>query len=471
LLIKISYRYLSILLLCLVALVACQQNKFKRAEQLFNQRRYAATIEQLDSFIKTGNNGAMVTRAELIRSQSYYELGVAAQGKENWALAIRLFKLANSELADIELAKVYYSIAQEAYNVGDIDKSFSYLTMITNEITQSALIPEVLHFRIKIFVENYNNTDSAWKDYMYLYDYYGNNQFEIKSRPLIETFIYKLVNKAIDEAAKKDYQSALEELFVLRQYPVGDQDKVDYEISNIYQVLAEESILKQDYFEANRLFIKAIQYYPEKQASIQKRLVDIANLYIAKGNELTKARDFNNAMLYYQKSFDIIPDFDLAKKAISNLREIQNNVKLAEKFATDAEKLETVKQYSDAQKLYSQAYQLDKLQVYQERSNIMGNLIEAEKNPLAFAKTIVLSYKNGLLNRRIQAQKNELLKKYKDDEIRDSGWKILLSPGQYKYEARYDLLTPAENIYFAWQVNLRDRSVTPLNKISEQVMQ
>jgi hypothetical protein len=47
----------------------------------------------------------------------------------------------------------------------------------------------------------------------------------------------------------------------------------------------------------------------------------------------------------------------------------------------------------------------------------------------------------------------------------------LLSPGQYKYEARYDLLTPAENIYFAWQVNLRDRSVTPLNKISEQVMQ
>lgn len=467
----LSKKCIIMLILCFVLLTGCEQNRFKRAEQLYNQRRYAAAIEQLDSYIKTGNNGAMVTRAELIRSQSYYELGTAAQAKENWALAIRLYKLANSELADIELAKVYFAIAQEAYINKDIDRAFSYLTLITNEISKSSLIPEVLYLRINIFVNDYRNNESAWKDYMYLYDNYSDNQFELQARPLIETFISTLINKAIDKAINKEYQSALDELFVIREYPVGNQDQIDLEISNIYQALAEESIQKQDYFEANRLYIKAIQFYPEKQVSIQKRLVDIANLYIVKGKELLRARDYTNAMLFFQKSFDIIPDFDQAKTAIIKLNEQKKNATQAETLAVEADRLESLKQFAEAQKLYNQAYQLDKQQTYLDRSITMGNIIEAEKNPTAFARSIILNYKNGLINRRIQAQKQLLLKKYKEDEIKDSGWKILLSPGQYKYEARYDLLTPAENVFFAWQVNLKDRAIVPLNKISETVMQ
>jgi len=75
-----------------------------------------------------------------------------------------------------------------------------------------------------------------------------------------------------------------------------------------------------------------------------------------------------------------------------------------------------------------------------------------------------------LLNTRIRQQKNELAKRNKEGEIRDSGWKILLSTGQFKYEARYDLLTPTETFLYIWQINLRDRSVIPLNKLSEALL-
>jgi hypothetical protein len=71
----------------------------------------------------------------------------------------------------------------------------------------------------------------------------------------------------------------------------------------------------------------------------------------------------------------------------------------------------------------------------------------------------------------VAAKKAELLRRHKASDIRDSGWKLLLSSGQYRYEARYDLLTPNETFLYIWQINLRDRSVIPLNKLSEALME
>jgi len=460
-----------ILLLTILIVTACEHNKFRSAESLYSQRRYAASIELLDNYINTGKNGAFITRAELTRSSCYYELGLAAIEKENWALAIRLLKLANSKQSDVELAKVYNTLAQDAIEANDIPKAMSYLTLITKEISTSDLIPEVLHTRIKIYLDYYKDKQSAWNDYMFLYDNYPENKYEILARPYIQRFIDINIDEAIGKAIKKEYDAALEDLFQIRRYPVSDPVKVEGEISNIYQQLAEIDIQKKDYFEANRLFLKAMQYDPKKKEVINQRLKDIAFLYVEKGNDYLQIRDFDNALLYYEKTFEIIPDFEIAKQAITNLRNIQRNIKEASDLATEANKMELNRNYTEARRLYSLAYQLDKLAYYSERVTIMGNVIEADKDPVAFTKKIITDYQNGLLYRRIQAQKQVLLKKFKIDEIRDSGWKVLRSSGQYKYEARYDLLTPSENLYYVWQVNLRDRTITPLNKISEKIMQ
>jgi tetratricopeptide (TPR) repeat protein len=458
-------------MIVLLGLTACEQNRYSKADALYQQHRYAAAIELLDNYIQTGNNGALITRAELVRSNCYYELGMAAIEKENWPLAIRLLKLANSEQSDVELAKVYRNLALDALEAQDIPKAMSYFTLIIDEIPQSDLVPEILYMRIKTEIENMGDRLSAWNDYVTLYDRFPENQYELLARPYIQRFITLFIDAAVAKAVNNEFDQALEDLFKIRRYPVGDQNRIELEISNIYQEEAEIQVQAQDYFEANRLFLKVIQYYPAKKPVIDKRLRDIAYLYIEKGNSYLDAKEFDNAMLYYQKTFEIIPDFDLAKQAIAKLNTIRNNIKLAVELAEEALKLETSKNYAEAQKTYQHAYQLDKLPAYYERSQIMSNMIEADKNPVSFARNIILDYKNGILYKRIQAQKQELLKRYNKDEIRDSGWNILMSSGQYKYEARYDLVTPAENLYFVWQINLRDRTIIPLNKLSEKLMQ
>ena len=56
------------------------------------------------------------------------------------------------------------------------------------------------------------------------------------------------------------------------------------------------------------------------------------------------------------------------------------------------------------------------------------------------------------------------------DRVDSSGWKVYYSIGEYKYEVRFDLLSPEDNYYYAWRVNLKTREITSLNKISEDMM-
>lgn len=464
------------LILLLVALSfiivsGCEQNRFQKAELLFNQKRYASAIEYMDNYIKTGNNGAMVTRAELIRSESYYELGMIAIEKENWVLAIRLLKLANSETSDVKLAEVYKTLAIQAMENQDVQTTLGFLTLIINEIPTSVLSPEVLQLRIKVVLDNLGDKVTAWNDYRTLYDKYPDNPYEILARPYVLRFIDINVNDAITKAAAGQYDTALGELFQISRYPIANLDKINLNISNIYQAQAEIQVQEQNYLEADRYFRQAIEYYPTKEAEVMQRLREIASLYIDKGNSYLQIRDFENALVYFRKTFEIIPDFDLALQAIKRVATIQENIARAAILSSDAQKAESAKNYTEALRLYNQAYQLDKEDAYYQNSLTMTNLIEANKNPMGFARRIINEYRGGILSKRIAVQKQELLKTYKADEIRDSGWKMLLSSGQYKYEARYDLITAKDNYYFVWQVNLKERTVVPLNKMSEKLMQ
>ncbi len=452
-------------------LSACEQNRFKNGAQLYAQRRYAAAVEQLDRYISSGDNGAYVTRAELMRSDCYFQLGMAAFEKENWTLTIRLLKLANSDQADLQLAKVYKVLAQDAIEQDDIPKAMTYYNLILSEAANSELVPEVRQSRIRQFLGYYNDKTAAWNEYMLLFDSYPEHPSELAARPLVDSFIYLNIDEAVLKAINKNYNAALEDLFQIRRYPVGNRDRIDLEISNIYQEQAENEIQTQNYAEANRLFLKALQYYPNKKAAIDKRLEAIAQLYLDKGDDYLRFRDFDNALVYYNKAFEIIPDYEKGIQAINNLNRIRDNINTAARLYEEAQIEEINRNYAEARRLYSQAYALDAVAVYNERAGMMSNLIEAERNPLAFARSIINNYRNGLLYNRIQSQKQQLLKKYNKDEIKDTGWKILLSPGQYKYEARYDLITPDDALYYVWQINLKDRSVIPLNKISDKLMQ
>jgi len=460
----------TLLLLILLSLGACEINRLKNAEELYEKKRFAATIQEVDEYLPISRNGALATRAELLRSSSYYELGVLAQKRDNIDVAIRFYKLSNSERADANLADIYRMLADRAKESAKHPEHLFYINAILREIPKSPYIPEMLARRISTLYEIYAERDLAWQDYMLLFDTYSNNSFELQARAQVKRFIRYKVDYAQELSSQEYYSDALAILFELTRYPVLDQDELNRLIADNYQAQAEMYIIAQDYIEADRHFRIALQYYPAKKVEIDQRLNSIASRFIDKGNSLLDARDFENALLHFQKTFDIIPDYEPALEAIDRLFTLRINIQKAAQLFLDGEKLEVAGKFADAQKLYNAAFQLDDKADYRSKALQMQNLMEAQKNPSAFAQRIIMEHRGGLIQRRISEIKNELSTKYKAEEIRDSGWKIMLSTGQNKYETRYDILTPQETFFFIWQVNLRDRAVIPLNKLSESLL-
>lgn len=463
-------KYMLLLMLLILSLGGCEMGRLKNAESQYREKRYAAAIEELDELITSAENGAIATRAELLRSASYAELAEAAVARNNWPLAIRFYKLANSHESILRLAELYMRLAQEAVDKGNQELAKSYWDSIIREAPQSPLIPEVLYKRVDYFMNTIRDINAAWTDYMRLYDEFPNNPFEIQSRSMITAIIPGKLEYAALLNEQKYYADALNLLFEIAKYPVADGDQLNRQIAEVYQNQAEDFIVDQNYSEADRMFRIAIQYDASKQAIIRERLESIASLYVSQGNNLLEAGDYENALIYYRKTFEIIPDYQPALDAINRLFTIQENIKTAEMLYIEGEQLEAAGKYAEALARYNQANNLHHKSEYHNKATQMQNLIEAAKNPAGYARKIIDQYRGGLLNIRLRNQKQELLKRYKASEIKDSGWQILLSTGQFKYEARYDILTPNETYFYLWQINLRDGSIIPLNKLSEALL-
>lgn len=457
-------------LILIMMLSGCEINRLRSAEELYRSQRYAGAIEELDTLIRIAQNGAIATRAELIRSNSYLELGKTAVERDNRPLAIRFLKLANSEAADLELGALYFRMAEEADDAGNRTLAQKYLEDILREIPDSPLVPQVVLRRMSIYMSEYQDRNSTWEDYKYLYDNFPNNAYEIQARYIVMQFIDSRIAYAMLLRDQEYYDDALKELFELSRYPVVDGKQINSLISDVYQAQAEEFIDAQDYMEADRLYRIAVQYDPSKEEMITKRLESITDLYIQKGDSLLQERDFAGAMLHYNKTFQIIPDYAPALAAIARLQKLQEDIRQAEIIFAQGEKAEAAQKYSEALGLYNQAIALDPKPEYRSHAGIMQNMVEAQRDPVGFARRILADYRNGLIPARVATKREEVLRTHNLNEVRDSGWKFLLSTGQYKYEARYDLLTPTQTFLYVWQINLRDRSLIPLNKLSEALM-
>lgn len=457
--------------LLLVFASACEINKYNSAEDHYNNRRYAAAIQELDNYIKTGQNGALITRGEILRGQCYYELGLLALQRESYDLAIKFLKLSNSQEADQALGRIYRDMADKALAQGNKRLSLDFVNAILREIPGSELSAEMLNRRIGFRLDTFIDHEGAWQDYMDLFDNYPNNAFEVAARKQILRIIPAKVDQARQLYNTGYYSEGLRILFELGKYPVVESSANNQMIAEAYIGQAESYLKGQNYLEADRFFRIAVQYDPGKKAQVDRRLEQVASLFINRGNELVAQRDFENALIHYQKTYDIIPDYALANQAIARMNTIRENVARAREIQAQAEKAELSGKYSEALNLYRQANNLDSQQEFSAKISQMQNLIAAQADPAAFARRVINEYRGGILNIRIQRQKQELLRAYNPNEIRDSGWKFMISSGQFKYEARYDLVTPTISYYYVWQVNLRDRSITPLNKLSEKLME
>jgi tetratricopeptide (TPR) repeat protein len=460
------------LLLLLIILLAagCETNRVRSAQEHYDQKRFAAAIQEMDSFVPSAKNGALATQGEKIRSDSYYELGILARDRQRWDLAIKFLKLSNSEKADMILGDIYKFLAHSAEKKKDYIEQLRYVDAIVREIPRSYLIPEMLYQRIKLQTDIFDNPEYAWQDYMRLYASHPGDVYEISSRKIVGRYMPVRIayGKKLTETGY--YTDALQVYFELANYPVVDPAEIRTLIAETYIAQAEYHLAKQDYFSADGLFRIAMEYDSTKKPAIDRRLLDIVSLFQKEGDSLVARREFDNALTYYRKTFDIIPNYAPAVQAIERVEVLKRNIEEAKVIFSQAVLAEGSGRNSEALRLFQQAYKLDAKPEYQQRANTIQNMLEADKDPVAFARRIVGQYGNGMIVNRIEKQRQDLLKRYKTSDVRDSGWKFLLSTGQYKYEARYDLITPRETFLYVWQVNLRDRSLTPLNTISEALM-
>ncbi len=461
--------YIIFSFLLLIALTACQGNRFNSAHKYYLNKSYPVAIEQFDSFIRTASNGALITKAQVERSDSYYQIGKRAWDRSNWDMAIELFLLANSDAADsmiINCIEKKVQIELEKNNKTEVLNLYSYV--ITHLYT-SPQVPDYIYKKIETELSWYNRKDLALQDYFVLCDSFPGNPNIERATIQINTFMPEKIQEIISSLPQKGYDQIIEELNNLKRYPTAYQTKISEDIAQLFFKRAEESIVSKDYLEAEKYFRVAATYDKNQEGYIQKRLIEVCRLFLQRGSEYLSNRDIDNAILYYNKTFTIIPNYAEAKEAIRKAELKRINIVKARDLKDQGLVLERDKKYAEAYRIYMNAYELDDLEEYRNKAFVVKNLLEMEKDPKLFAMKIIREYRGGLIISKIASFSNELYKKYGKD-LRDSGWKNGYMSSNYKMEIRYDLMTPYDSYLYVWQVSLKERTIVPLNKLSEKLM-
>ncbi len=480
----------SLLFISLALLVACESNRYTKAVSSYDEGKYTISIEEIDSYLKESTNGAYETNAELIRSKSYQQLALRAFNADNLALATRFSILANSEAVDTLLARCYYDFAQNSFKKGEKEKAEAFYNQILLETPSARFVPEVLYYKMNdLYTSNPQEYLEVWDYYKELYPTYKGNAYELKARKIIKDFTQTLIEDALEMPSEE----GLELLLEFSEYTVGDKVDTKSAIAQIYIRIAEESISESDFIKADENFKLAVFYNPEIKEFVKERLLAIADQYIEAGQKYVEKRDFDNAFLLFNRTFDVIPGYKKALNIIQETTILLNNIEQANELYKRGQALEKanlrsifsdvkakltaserndyeIKRYQRVLKLYEEAYDFDSLPKYRALIDYTKNIIQYHKNPDTFAVEIIKNYKSFIVDKAITDARTYIYENNSTSSVTDSGWEILVASGAYNYEVRYSLISLNDKLYFRWLVNLRTKEITPLNTLSEQAL-
>lgn len=454
----------------ILLLSGCASSNYRAGRDLYRQGQYAAAVGYLDKAM-LGKNGNEATRAELMRNQCYLGLGRYAMDKQKWNLAIKLLFLANNSTADTLMVDCYARLIEQAAAANDYETELGYLEYVIRNLSFSDKSPEFLYRRMEIKSRVYGDNEAVWTDYTTMYTRYSQSQYCLLAQTLVDGFINQFVSDAVALKLAVGYKPALDRLSELNKYPTSAQAAIVGEIASLYYEWAEDYIAKEDYLNAEANFRLAVQNNSALADRVDKRLRDICGRFISKGDELLAARNIDGAVALYKKTFGIIPDYPAGVAAVERAQKVRQNIVQAETEFARGNKLEKERSFGPALQAYRLANSLDAQDRYREKMGLMQNMLEIQKDPVAFAKRIINEYKGGKIPRGLSGLEKELQMKYQQGEVVPGTWKVQYSLGQDTYELRYDILTPQKNYYFVWQVDLRTRRVTALNKLTRSMFE
>jgi tetratricopeptide (TPR) repeat protein len=241
-------------------------------------------------------------------------------------------------------------------------------------------------------------------------------------------------------------------------------------MAKTYYLKAETAYEQGDLKNAMQFYQKSGKQTDEFSKKVDNRIAKICDLYIEEGDQLMQAEHFDQAITVYEKIFIFQPDNQHAKEKISTAENLHYKKKEAEKILAKADEAEKAANFTKALELYKKSNNLHQSKHAKQQIFEINNILRADKEPKIFAKDIIFEYNDGNLVKNVYALQDSLTLKHGKDEVRTSEWKVLYSFGKYKYEIRYDILTPDNNFYFIWQIDLKQRKVSALNKLSENML-
>lgn len=446
-------------------------NYYKTGEKLLSSGNYVSAIEQFDRAINKNLNGARATKAELARSEAYYALAMLAYEQAEWQLASDLFYLANSQAADNKLDNCYFELAKIARENQELSTTLEYYDNIINYLPESELIPEIYYNRIIIHLDA-NRQAEAIEDFSALWENYPQNNFTSKAQPKIDEIIPEQLELILAKRDKqKKLSSPLDQLFLLVKYTKQHKATINKEIAKTYTMLAEAEISQENYSAAYDFFIKSFQYDANLAEKNRDRINQICDGFVTTGDRLLSNFKFDAAIESYNKCFLIKPQYSLAQDKISSAEKKAVEYSQAKEFFAAALAEEKDDNYQAALNLYQKSRNLINDQEVRRKIFEMKNILRAQKEPRVFAQEIVLKYDNGKLANKVYAAEDSLLAVHGESTVEVSGWRVLFTSNQLKYDVRYDIISPSQNFYFVWKVDLRTREILAMNKRSEELME
>jgi tetratricopeptide (TPR) repeat protein len=450
-------------------IISCTNNYYAAGKKLSAEKNHVSAIEQYDLSIKKDLNGARKTKAEIARSESYYLLGKKAFEKENWPLATRLFFLSNSPVADTLLDNCYYQLSEKSFAEQDTSVTLDFYNKIITYLPDSELVPEIYNKRIRIYLSQ-NKLDLALEDFKQLWEKYHNDEYTKNIHPKIDEIIPIVTEKIIKNRDNEGLLDSIDKLKTLVEYSINHSDFVNLKIALTYTKLAEIELEAQNFTKAYQYFLSSFEFNQELAEKNQARIATITDGFITKGDDFLKNLLFTEAIESYKKCFLIEKEYQPAKEKIAYAIKREKDAKEAKIIFAEALNDERNNNYKTALKKYLESKKLLNNAEVKRKIFEMKNLIRAKKEPRSFAKEIVLNYKKGKLANQVYAIEDSMLTKYGKTVVDVSGWKVLFTTNNLKYDVRYDIISPYENYYFIWKVDLRTREITALNKRSEELL-
>jgi tetratricopeptide (TPR) repeat protein len=457
-------------LIIAIGISGCLINsKYHKANDLYNQGNYVNAINVYDEFIENNPNSPFATQARLERSQCYFALGERAYSKENWLLAKRLFLLANSAKADSLLDNCFYNIGLNQLTKEDTLAALENFGYIVNNLKNSELLPEILFKRIELNYElqNYSHITS---DYKYLWNNYPDSKYASQAIPYIDKILPDYLAEIEAMVSEKKYDEAIANLQQLLAFPSSLQDEIKSLMAKTYFLKADSAFQDEKLQIAKQNFDNSAELTSQYKTKTKQRIDSICQSYLEEGNRLVNLEKFDQAIAVFKKIYVLDPQNKQVDRKISETEELKNRKSQAQELLTEALEKENNDEYEQALQLYKQSNNLYSSKEAKQKIFEISNILRADKEPKVFAKDIIFAYNDGELVKNVYALQDSLIIKHGKDEVRTSEWKVLYSFGKYKYEVRYDILTPGENYYFIWQVDLLKQKVSPLNKLSEEVL-